>query len=100
MRRTKTRAATSLLPDRLESRPLLSALVALIDTGIDLNPTGFYYSNDHAFYDLADSYNPIDGSNNVQDTIGHGEVVADTIVAQIRNASSVAGSDPQVRIMA
>lgn len=99
-------------PERLalEQRTLLSALVALVDTGVDLSSTA-----DAPYYDLAAGYNAYTeqttaqaGDWIVQDnyTPGggfghyHGSTVADNIVAGIRQAEAQPGGAGQsVEIM-
>ena len=53
--KTKCRPATPCL-EVIETRPLLSTLVALVDYGVDLNN-----SNDSRYYDLADAFNAYTG---------------------------------------
>jgi hypothetical protein len=78
--------------ESLEPRSLLTTLVALVDTGIDLKPNDPSYLNDSKYYDLADAYNSYDGSSNVQDNNGHGSSVADNIVAGIQATTSQSGA--------
>jgi hypothetical protein len=86
--------------ERLEPRALLSTLIALIDTGVDLGST-----TDAPYYDLAAGYNAYtgqpaapDGSNVADNSLGggpghgHGSNVADAIVAAIGAAASQPGA--------
>ena len=85
-----------------ESRSLLSALIALIDYGVDLNNP-----NDNKYYDLADAFNAYTsqlasgaGNQVVQDTASHGADVTDATVQGIVDTSSQPGvSLPDVKIL-
>ncbi len=99
--KTKRRSATPCL-EVLESRPLLSTLIALVDYGVDLN-----HSNDGKYYDLADAFNAYtgqlasqSGSDVVQYTMSHGPAVTDATVRGIADVSAQPGiNDPDVKIL-
>ena len=92
MRHKKIRRRALLALQGLEERSLLTTLIALVDTGIDLNPSDSSYINDSPYYDLAAAYNAYDGSTNVADNNGHGTLVANSIVAGIQAAESQPGA--------
>ncbi|MDR3639098.1 MAG: S8 family serine peptidase [Isosphaeraceae bacterium] len=92
MRRKTNRRRTLLTMQGLEERSLLTTLIALVDTGIDLTPSDTSYVNDSPYYDLADAYNAYDGSTNVGDNNGHGTALTDATVAGIKAATSQAGA--------
>ncbi|MFO0889738.1 MAG: discoidin domain-containing protein [Isosphaeraceae bacterium] len=103
-RRPQSRTVLGTL-DPLEPRTLLSTLIALIDSGVDLSATA-----DSAYYDFTwayDAYNKrtaADAGNQVvQDTSlqhGHGSTVADAIIGGINAARSQPGAGQvDVKIM-
>ena len=105
MRRKRIARLTPGTFDSLEARPLLSTLVALIDSGIDLTSTA-----DTPYYDFTygyDAYNKQTvaqyGTQVVQDTSlqhGHGASVADFIIKGIQDATSQPGAgSTDVKIM-
>ncbi len=87
----------------LEARRLLTTLVAIVDTGVDLNST-----TDARYYDLADGYDAYRqrlvsqyGSSVVQDNgstpsgaLGHwhGSTIADDVVQAITDAKAATGA--------
>src|SRR5438270_60834 len=83
--------------DSLEARSLLSTLVALIDSGVDLTSAA-----DRPYYDFTAAYDAYNqqtaaqyGSQVVQDTSlqhGHGATVADSMVAGIQAAAVQPGA--------
>jgi len=90
--------------DPLEERALLSTLIALIDSGVDLTS-----SLDSPYYDFTDAYDAYDqetaaqyGDGVVQDTSlqhGHGSTVADLIVQGIQATEAqpgAGGADVQI----
>jgi hypothetical protein len=91
--------------DALEERTLLSTLIALIDSGVDLTST-----SDSPYYNFTAAYDAYDqqtaaqyGNQVVQDTSlphGHGATVADLIVQGIEATEAQPGaSGADVRIM-
>jgi hypothetical protein len=89
----------------LEARTLLTTLIALVDSGVDLtDQTVLPYLDLNAGYD---AYNQVSyttgGPQTVQDTSlqhGHGSVVAGMIVQGIKDAQAAAGTTPvDVKIM-
>lgn len=77
----------------LEMRNLLSTLIALVDTGVELD--GPY----RQFYDLADAYNAqtnqfasVSGEAVVRDTHGHGRVLTNQTIMGILDAKNQAGA--------
>lgn len=77
----------------LEGRELLTSIVALIDTGVNLTDV----ANNPGRYDMANAYDARTnqsaaqyGNSVVQDNDGHGSVVADSIKAGITATSSSA----------
>jgi len=94
--------------EELEARRLLTTLVALIDTGVELTPTDPHYIKDSPYYDLADGWDaysqqPASAQNgyaalqdNGTDAHGqlnhHGSTVADYIVDGIVDAKSQLGA--------
>jgi len=91
--------------DALEERALLSTLIALIDSGVDLTST-----EDSPYYNFTAAYDAYDqqtaaqyGNQVVQDTSlphGHGATVADLIVRGIEATEAQPGaSGADVRIM-
>src|SRR4051794_8133194 len=105
MRRKRIARLTPATFDSLEVRPLLSTLVALIDSGIDLTSTA-----DAPYYDFTYGYDAYSkqtvaqyGAQVVQDTSqqhGHGASVADYIIKGIRDAASQPGAgSTDVKIM-
>ena len=99
--KTKRRSATPCL-EVIESRPLLSTLIALVDYGVDLNN-----SNDSRYYDLADAFNAYTGQlasqagdGVVQYTLSHGAAVTDATVRGIADVSAQPGvNDPDIKIL-
>jgi hypothetical protein len=97
MRRAKSVRTRPILFDRLEPRSLLSTLIALVDSGVDLQS-----STDSPYYDFTaayDAYNQqaavASGNQVVQDTSlahGHGATVADFIVQAIQQTESHPGA--------
>src|SRR4051794_1528451 len=95
-RKRRARSAVSRY-DSLEVRSLLSTLVALIDSGVDLASAA-----DSPYYDFTAAYNAYEqqtavqyGDQVVQDTSlqhGHGATVADSIVAGIQAAAVQPGA--------
>jgi hypothetical protein len=95
-RKKRARSAVSRF-DSLETRSLLSTLVALIDSGVDLTSAA-----DSPYYDFTAAYDAYDqqtavehGDQVVQDTSlqhGHGATVADSIVAGIQAAAVQPGA--------
>jgi hypothetical protein len=92
-------------PEPLEARSLLSALIALVDSGVDLTST-----TDSPYYDFAAAYDAYDketaaqyGDQVVQDTSlqhGHGSTVADFIISAIEQTESQPGAGgADVKIM-
>ncbi|WP_422926440.1 malectin domain-containing carbohydrate-binding protein [Singulisphaera sp. PoT] len=106
MRPKQARRFARAQPEPLETRRLLSTLIAEIDTGVDLNSAA-----DSPYYDIASGYNAYtqqtakaDGSNIADNSLGsghgHGSTVADSIVSGIVAAQQSAGSSkPDVKIM-
>jgi hypothetical protein len=91
--------------DPLEERSLLSALVALVDSGVDLQS-----ATDSRYYDFTAAYDAYDqetaaqfGDQVVADTSlqhGHGSTVADLIVSAIEQTKSQPGAGgADVKIM-
>jgi len=89
----------------MEDRTLLTTLIALVDSGVDMTDQAVL-----PYLDLSsgyDAYNQVSysaaGSQAVQDTSlqhGHGSVVAGMIVQGVKDASAAAGSAaPDVKIM-
>ena len=77
----------------LEPRNLLSALIALVDTGVELD--GPY----RQYYDMADAYNSqtnqfasVSGEAVVQDTHGHGRVLTNQTMSGVLDAKNQAGA--------
>ena len=95
-RKRRARSAVARI-DSLEARSLLSTLVALIDSGVDLTSAA-----DSPYYDFTAAYDAYDqktaaqyGDEVVQDTSlqhGHGATVADSIVAGIQAAAVQPGA--------
>src|SRR4051794_14732830 len=105
MRRKRIARLTPGRLDSLEERTLLSTLVALIDSGIDLSSAA-----DAPYYDFTSAYDAYNketvaqfGNQAVQDSSlqhGHGSSVADFIVKGIQDASSQPGAGTaDVKIM-
>ena len=91
--------------ESLESRTLLSTLVALVDSGVDLQS-----QTDSPYYDFTYGYDAYDqetvaqyGDGVVQDTSlqhGHGSTVADLIVQGIKDTQAQPGAgSASVKIM-
>ncbi|MDR3619931.1 MAG: discoidin domain-containing protein [Paludisphaera borealis] len=89
----------------LEDRTLLTTLIALVDSGVDLTDQAVLpYLDLNSGYD---AYNKVayttGGPQTIQDTSlqhGHGSVVAGMIVQGIKDATAAAGSTPvDVKIM-
>ena len=94
MRRKIKRLSAPPLLERLESRTVLATLVALVDTGVDLNRAA-----DRPYYDLADAYNAYSqqsaassGPGIVADNNGHGSVLTDNVVRGILDAEGQPGA--------
>jgi hypothetical protein len=97
MRRRRTDRSQPPSFDPLEERSLLSTLIALIDSGVDLNST-----LDAPYYDFTQAYDAYNeqpaalyGNQVVQDTSlphGHGSSVADLIVRGIQDAEAQPGA--------
>src|SRR6516225_5711444 len=105
MRCRKLAQASNRSFDALEERALPSALIALIDSGVDLTSTV-----DSSYYNFADAYDAYDqetaaqsGDRVVQDTSlqhGHGSTVADLIVQGIQaTEAQPGGGNANVQIM-
>lgn len=106
MRPRTLRRAAGYQTETLETRRLLTTLIAEIDTGVDLSSQA-----DSPYYNLASGYNAYtqqrataDGSNIADNSDagghGHGSTVADSIVSGIVAAKSQAGaSAADVQIM-
>ncbi len=101
--RTRRNRIHDFLP--LEDRTLLTTLIALVDSGVDLTDQSVLpYLDLNSGYD---AYNKVSyaagGGRTIQDTSlqhGHGSVVAGMIVQGIRDASAAAGNAPvDVKIM-
>ena len=97
MRPSAKRRRISTRLEILENCALPSTLVALVDTGVDLNSAWCL-----PYYDLADGYDAHDeqtvaqyGPGVVQDTSaqhGHGSTVADSIVQGIKDTQAQPGA--------
>src|SRR5215211_6330711 len=79
--------------EQLEARSLLSALIALVDTGVPLD--GPY----RQYYDMADAYNAqtnkyaaVDGNGVVQDTHGHGTALTNQTMRGVLDAKGQPGA--------
>ena len=86
-------AARSMRLEPLEERSLLSTLIALVDTGVELN--GPY----RPYYDLADAYNSqtnqfasVSGEAVVRDTHGHGRVLTNQTMQGVLDAKNQPGA--------
>ncbi|MGA2700818.1 MAG: discoidin domain-containing protein [Isosphaeraceae bacterium] len=97
MRRRRMARINSACFDPLEVRALLSTLIALVDSGVDLTS-----SADSPYYNFTDAYDAYDqetaaqyGDGVVQDTSlqhGHGSTVADLIVQGIQATEAQPGA--------
>src|SRR5215217_5194938 len=107
MRRKPSRRITRVGIEPLDARLLLSTLVAVVDTGVDLNS-----ATDAPYYDLTTGYNAytqqastVDGSNIADNSAGlgnhgHGSTVADSVVMGIKDTVAQPGADgADVKIM-
>ncbi len=105
MRRKRIASFNPTCFEVLEERALLSTLIALVDSGVDLTDTA-----DSPYYNFTNAYDAYDqetaaqhGDSVVQDTSlqhGHGSTVADLIVAGIQAAESQPGAaNADVQIM-
>ncbi len=105
MRRKTTPSLNPTSFDHLEARTLLSTLIALVDSGVDLSA-----SADSPYYNFTSAYDAYNqetaaqyGDQVVQDTSlqhGHGSTVADLIVAGIQAAEAQPGAaSANVQIM-
>ncbi len=105
MRRPRTERSRLRVFDPLEERYLLSTLIALIDSGVDLSST-----TDIPYYDFTQAYDAYNqqtaaqyGDQVVQDTSlqhGHGSAVADLVVQGIKDTTAAPGATgADVKIM-
>lgn len=76
-----------------------SFVVAIVDSGIDLDHPDFGCTVSSGASKITDPYNIIAGNNQAQDDSGHGSHVAGIIGACTNNAVGVAGVAPNVRLM-
>ena len=93
MPRSRKFRSRSMRLEPLEARSLLSTLIALVDTGVELN--GPY----RPYYDMADAYNAqtnqfasVSGEAVVQDTHGHGRVLTNQTMVGVLDAKNQAGA--------
>ncbi|WP_337177092.1 discoidin domain-containing protein [Paludisphaera sp.] len=103
---TRRRGAPSPLsgPLPLEPRALLATLIAIVDTGVDLNDAAVLpYLDLESGYDAYNKVSYADvGRSAIVDTSaahGHGSVVAGMTVRGIIDAASASGVAPDVKIM-
>ena len=105
MRRRPSRSRVPGRPESLETRSLLSAMIALVDTGVDLTAGDRSFLTNQPYYDLADSYNAYtqqtataQGQNVADNSFGgnpghgHGSTVADALVAGIQAVAAQPGA--------
>mgnify|MGYP001178211229 CR=1 FL=1 len=74
-------------------------VVAVVDTGIDLQHPDLNCLNSAGQSKLVSGWNFVDNNNNPDDNNGHGSHVAGIIGACTNNAAGVAGVAPDVRLM-
>src|SRR4051812_37877552 len=93
MPRSRKSRSRPMRMEPMEVRSLLSALIALVDTGVELN--GPY----RQYYDMADAYNAqtnqfaaVSGEAVVQDTHGHGRVLTNQTMVGVLDAKNQAGA--------
>lgn len=74
-------------------------VVAVIDTGIDLQHPDLNCATSTGQSKLVSGWNFVDNSNNPDDNNGHGSHVAGIIAACTDNAAGVAGVAPDIRLL-
>ncbi len=72
--------------------------VALLDSGIDIGHPDFYHSDPDSLR-IVDGYNFLNNTTDIDDTMGHGTLVAGILGAIANNNEGIAGVDQQCMIM-
>ena len=93
MPRSRKSRSRSMRLEPLEERSLLSTLIALVDTGVELNgPYRPYYDMANAYNSQTNQFASVSGEAVVQDTHGHGRVLTNQTMVGVLDAKNQAGA--------